>query len=63
MVNKKVQDQVEQILRKEACFLYAAMTEDEAQRRYGAFCEAINRFVQEYQEACLPIRWLKSVLR
>jgi len=42
MAKKKVQDQGERILRIEAYIRYAAMTKDEAQRRYGAFYEAIK---------------------
>ena len=42
MAKKKVQDQGERILRIEAYIRYAAMTKDEAQRRYWAFYEAIN---------------------
>ena len=42
MAKKKVQDQGEQILRIEAYLSYAAMTKDEAQRRYWTFYEAIN---------------------
>jgi len=42
MAKKKIQDQGERILRKEAYITYAAMTKNEAQRRYGTFCEAIN---------------------
>ena len=42
MAKKKVQDQGERILRSEAYFSYAAMTKDEAQRRYWTFYEAIN---------------------
>ena len=42
MAKKKVQDQGERILRIEAYIRYAAMTKDEAQRRYGTFYEAVN---------------------
>ena len=42
MAKKKVQDQGERILRIEAYIRYAAMTKDEAQRRYWTFYEAIN---------------------
>ena len=41
MAKKKVQDQGEQILRSEA-YDTAAMTKDEAQRRYWTFYEASN---------------------
>ena len=42
MAKKKVQDQGERVLRSEEYLSYAAMTKDEAQRRYWAFYEAIN---------------------
>jgi len=42
MAKKKVQDQGERILRIEAYIRYAAMTKNEAQRRYGAYYEAIR---------------------
>ena len=41
MAKKKVPDQRERILRIEAYIRYAAMTKDEAWRRYGAFYEAV----------------------
>jgi len=42
MAKKKVQDQGERILRIEAYIRYAAMTKNEAQRRYGAYYEDIR---------------------
>ena len=42
MAKKKVQDQGERFLRIEAYIRYAAMTKDEAWRRYWAFYEAIK---------------------
>ena len=42
MAKKKVQDQGAQILSVRRTFGYAAMTKDEAQRRYWAFYEAIK---------------------
>ena len=44
MAKKKVQDQGERLLRNEAYFAYAVQTKDEAQRRYRAFCEAIEAY-------------------
>ena len=42
MAKKKVQDQGERIFRNEVYLSYAAMTKDEAQRRYWTFYEAIK---------------------
>ena len=49
MAKKKVQDQGERILRKKAYITYAAMTKDEAQRRYGIFYEAIRYGIRVFR--------------
>ena len=51
-----VQDQGEQVLRREAYDQYAAMTKDEAQRRYWTFYEAIIIQEARLKKYCLVPR-------